>query len=282
MQSIFSEIVSAGVDYITGSSPGGANAVHLECVGQRWLDEERRAGNDIHEFFTHGYSGLGCGSVQLAKNGKSVFVRLSGREAYDHRAEVAKASSKVSRIDFQVTVRLKREMKSFAERVERSALSYERKHNHDLGVRLLRDSRTGKTVYLGSKRSNRMGRFYDKGAESKLPEFINCWRGEWQFGGTLSTLQAMRLLGVDDTTAAVIRIVHQESKRVGVFWPDVLGVPLRLAQLLIPPRGPTDSTRRLMWLHAQVKPTVERELALGHRGLVMRALGLLEDNQEVT
>lgn len=274
VQSRFDKLVNINVDWITATCRDGPSIRRLQTQAELWMHDELRAGNECLEWSSHGYAGLSCGSVQLGKRHDGLLVRVTGIDAQLKAPLVVQYASNVSRIDLASTVRLKVGQKWFAESCEREARRHKKKHNLVHQVELRRNTNTGNTVYLGRRISDRFIRVYDKGAESKLEEFSGCWRAECQYNNKLAWSIANDAAREEWDLAWIHNVVQAELERKGVSWFQPLErAPNNLTQA--PKKLPTNSSR-LLWLEAQVAPTVQRLIESGMRDEVLRALNLSE------
>jgi DNA relaxase NicK len=136
--------------------------------------------------------------------------------------------------------------------------------------RLVMDTRGGQTLYFGARSSERFGRLYDKGIESKSHKAGLRWRWEVEAKETAARMFADGL----KTTASPESYV--QGVVAGFFWSRA-GV--RLAQL--EPSGfhktehPEPSSARLLhWLASGVRPTVAKLTKVYGRERVLHALGI--------
>jgi hypothetical protein len=275
------ELVSVGVDYVTATQIISGGRTGLQTAASQWLDSERRAGNDVREFASHGYIGLHAGSVAVATNGTRLLVKLGGAEAQAHAKDLIEQADSISRLDLQTTVRIPNVRQSFAESLERRAKQHKLKHSLKYDVDLRRHDRRGKTIYLGARASERLIRVYDKGAESQLPELRDCWRAECEFHKPLSEARAAQVLKMGFDSAWVSQVVQWELSRRGIRWPALLdGAVLEQPSQAL--RKRSDSAARLSWLSLQVRPTIEKLRAAGLLDHALEALGLLDHKPEGT
>lgn len=273
---LFGETVCAGIDYITASCNSNPGYDLLSEYAARWLVAETDRGNAMTHWYSMGYEGRTAGSVQIASNGPTLLVRLSGAVAYEHWTTVVKYATNVSRLDVQSTVRLQHPPATFAEMCESQALRFEEKHKQGRQVELRRNSKTGKTLYVGSVKSDRRIRVYDKGSESKLPELIDCWRAEVQFNKSLAWTMTNRLKEWQCPSTFAQRVVVDSLKKTGIRWKPVLARPESL-RMPAPPRSTLQ--KKLTWLEVQVRPTVRSLLSHYSQLDIMVALGL-DSNSE--
>lgn len=185
----------------------------------------------------------------------------------------------MSRIDFEVTVLNELPSTAFLEGLERSALNYTSTHDSRKQVELRRNNKTGKTLYLGSRYSDRFIRIYDKGKQSKLPELNNFWRAEVEFHRGLAFSQARTLSSYPDEAKYVSVTVNRELSRVGIAWFPISSEPQRVPQALNPQRTQSTNEARKAWLRTQVAPTIKKLRKQTSRTELLELLGLAEDQE---
>ena len=267
------ELYSVGVDYITATARDASKRRYLERVGQRLLRDELSAGNEQSPFRLYDLEGLRCGSVEYAQSYHFDMIRLSSRFASDHWTTVVQHADNVSRIDLEVTVRLTPRHDNFAEAVERSLKRFKREHNTRLEIELRRNDVKGKTLYSGSRKSDRFARLYDKGKETRLPELDGCWRLEQQIQNALALRYAQALAAVDRPADCIYSEVarYYRERGAALITPGLI-VPLELNGTRT--SSNVNPSRRREWLRKQVRPYVERERDNGRLNEVLADLGL--------
>ena len=65
----------------------------------------------------------------------------------------------------------------------------------------------GDTLYVGSRKSDVLGRLYDKGRESKEPEYAGCWRWELQYRRAPAMLAMRGLLAAANPAETILATV---------------------------------------------------------------------------
>lgn len=267
------EIISVGVDYITATAKDRHSRTGFEILGRRLLEEEKAAGNETASFRLHELEGIRCGAVEYATSYWWDMLRLSSHLASDHWTTVAQRATNVSRLDLQVTLRLTPTHENFPEAVERALRRFKREKNTRLEIELRRNDVKGKTLYSGSRKSDRFARLYDKGRESKLPELSGCWRVEQQIQNALAWRYAQALVLTPEPSHAIYgELERYYRERGAALVPSSDRIPLELTQ--IPRKSAGELERTLNWLESQVAPAVARQRAAGNLDQVLRALGL--------
>lgn len=273
MGSVPTIIVSTGVDYVTATQQTNGGSTELGRLAAQWLADAKRQGNEIREWSSHGYHGLWAGSLGVATNGARLLVKIGGLEAQEHAKEILDHADSISRLDLQSTLRIPNVASTFAERLERQARRFKKKHHANFDIDLRRHDRKGKTLYLGSRTSERFIRIYDKGAESRHPDLRQCWRAEIQYGKPLAGQRAKELLSEDMGQRWVCSVVVYELARRGISWDGLLNgaVTVQPSQAL---HRQSDCARKLDWLRSQVLPTVLSLIDSGYEDEVRKVLNL--------
>lgn len=269
-------VLAAGVDYLACSSGNPASAELLKAAGWALAYKQGEIGNDLKPWDWKGYRGIRSGSVECGERPDGVFVRISGALAAEEWRPIARHAAHVSRLDLAVTVRLLSEANPAADvyRTTNPALKQGRGRRVQKG-RHIETWTEGDTTYLGSRKSDRYGRIYDKGKESHDPAFKDCWRWEVEYKGDTATPLSNVLQASDVESTAVLAYVWSDFEAFGA--PPTWGLGAEVHRF-VATRPKSDDLRRLEWLRTQVAPSVRILIDHGRRAELLEALGLL-DNQ---
>lgn len=246
----------------------------MNALGNRILESEASAGNDVCEWGMSGYSGLKCGSVQLGHRADSSIIRLGSGVAFDNWLNVYHAAENFSRLDLQITARSNLKPKALIQRSYRDALKFSAQNGGMPRVSILKSSNGTATMYLGRRQSERFSRVYDKGAESGLDYFANSTRFEVELKGALC-LPSLRVLSDSYRpmhAAAQIVLRHFRDRGLSLSMKNTTD------RALSAPRRRSDQERRLEWLRKQVRPTVQALVAAVGLASVENVLGLREQS----
>lgn len=267
------EIVAVGIDYITATAKDPRARTQMEILGHRLLCEEQKSGNETTTFKLHELQGLRCGSVEYATSFWWDMLRLSSHLAQDHWTKVVQQATNVSRLDLQLTFRLTPINENLPEAVERAMRRFKREHNTRLEIELRRNDVKGKTLYSGSRKSDRFARLYDKGRESRHPDLAGCWRIEQQIQNSLAWRYAKALLTSEEPNNTILTEMDRYYRDRGApLIQSSYGCPLGMNDL--PRKLGQDAERVLQWLQAQVAPAIAKQRASGNLDRVVQALGL--------
>lgn len=265
-------LVSAGVDWLTCTARDPARSENLRAVAWQLLYEQAGLGSDLKPWSWMGYGGYICGPIAMGERHDGCYCRLSGRCAHDNWRRCAVWADNVSRIDLQCTVRL-------PDTTNPAALAYAAVQHPDIRRRgravttatHIENTKRGETTYIGSRSSDRMGRLYNKGVESKEEVYRDCWRWEIEYKNRAAPHVSGWLSLQPDDATAVAATVHRAYADWGAP-PDWRAGALDVSSP--PARQQTDDERRLAWLYAQVRPVVAGLTERGRLVEVVRALGL--------
>ena len=221
-----------------------------------------------------GFSGFKVGEIEYATRGDEFMVRLMSDTAQRSWRSVFELGSSVTRLDLQVTVDMGRDCQPLVWDYYKRAntKSLERKRGPRNRVILGNDG--GATLYCGERTSNRFGRCYAKGPQSKLAQFQTALRFELQLNGRLSKIVSSRLAAAKNERLFAL-------ERTATFFTSRIGhVPIRTSSVIKDTcsRKRSDVRKKLEWLLASVNPSVQELLKLGYRLEVLKALGL-DDNE---
>lgn len=270
-------ILDSGVDWLTVTAKRGDTSDRLIALGKALLHQSESQGNRVSGFSSMGYKGWRTQGVTYGRRKDGSIVSLSSGEAALNWLPVAEASDHVTRLDLQITCFDQTQDAHRAEAYYYALQASNKRRGRPLSSSLRLNSGGGDTLYLGSPKSDIIGRFYDKGREQKIAAAGACWRYETQHRresaeGTLGVIRQSETL--HDTIAALVANFFTLR---GVAVPEVERTlsahELHSTRYYLQKRE-TDDARSLRWLSTFVAGTVKRLVDSGQRGAVMRALGL--------
>lgn len=273
-----SNIVSAGVDYISATIPHThPNAVEWYTNCTNYIETIAKQGIEAKSVKRQGYEGVSVGGSFVGVRDDGYFCTISGERAQEGFNHVYGYSPHVSRLDIQVTVRTPTRDTTTAKYARdaiiasNEALGGSRQRN----ATLIEDLRGGATCYIGSRSSLQFARIYNKEAESGEEQYINCWRYEVQLKNALATKTAelFKLSEYAQPMQSAV-FVRQWMRKRGVRAPWKADAELHA--LPTAEKHNSDVETRLTWLREQVRPAIRRLLKLGLRDSILEALGLEE------
>jgi DNA relaxase NicK len=273
------KVVSLGVDWLTASQRSDYRYEPFEDLAVPMLLAEKDAGNFLKPWSSCGYEGFHCGQVDVGTREDGSLIRLSGQRAAEDWSKVLKHATGCSRLDLQVTIRMSQGASHEINWCYRKA----RRHVPETGkapiVTLIRSTKGGRTVNLGSRTSEAYGRIYDKWAESGLDHFRNCVRFEVEFKKHASQVMGNLLLLAPARETYIASGLCEFFGSRGVPLASYEGLSeLHFVGFSSRPSPPvTDAAASLRWLRTSVKPSVRRLVESGRLAEVLSALGLADD-----
>lgn len=250
------QCVGASVDWLTVSTDeSGGHAALLEWRDRRFavLGDE---GYRETAFSSHGYSYRQRGQVAVGSNGRRGVCTVSGAQASTDWRDLLRLAANVSRIDLALTGRTDVDTSTLAREGYRPSSRAARGRGRPITMTLIQSQERGDTLYVGSRKSDVLGRLYDKGRESREPAYAGCWRWELQYRRA-AALQAARGLQVAEdppsTIAATVGSWFRARDVAAPTWSTVDSVDHR-APVPVP-----DDQRWLAWARKSVQPRA-REL----------------------
>lgn len=263
-------VVYAGCDWLSLTTGDNDDAQTAYAKARALALEQETEGNRVTPWASHGYKGFGAPHIRCGQRDGDVLVELSGTVARKYWRDFYPLAKNVSRIDTCVDV---------THDPPRGDLAYDawkapgvalRPGRPPIEKRIIMGTGGGQTCYVGSPRSERMGRLYDKSAESPGDYPAGTWRYECQERGPVGRLVASGLYGSDDVPRAVTAHVFNFFRVRGVnpwFLADGPALPGQIGH----PRS--DMSRWLGWLRTQVRPGVRRWDNRATRTAIVEALG---------
>jgi hypothetical protein len=266
------EILSAGVDWITGTAKTGGNRPHMDELATHCLQRSMDAGDKVEVSSMLGYKGYKTKHLFYGERHGGSIMRVSGAQANDLWRSVSEVSDNVSRLDLQVTVW------TILEKPHVAKVIHEQIKRKELGIIPIRNATyieghpSGETVNLNKRSSASSARVYDKASESGLGDACTVWRYEVECHSRVTGSALASLRHADSPASETSRLVHRWFQKRGIapiFAPldDSCTHDLTISK-------PERDT--LQWFRDSLSKTVGRQIQLHGRGAVMRALGLID------
>lgn len=268
-----STIVSTGIDWLTASARRSERWKELRELGYQIVESEAALGNDTRRLHAQGYVGWSSGGASYGVRGDGAFLQMRSDVARERWHEAMPFASNVSRIDVQHTLELEPADPIFVKRQFQRAQKARAKRGRSAALCLIDGLERGRTLNIGRRTSDRYGRVYDKGLESKCAPAGKLIRFELEVKGKQSMPLAIRL--ADDHQNALayyatcagyfrshavehgsMKIKRLESARVGAT---------------------SNNDRRRVYMSAVVHSMLLRLAACGRMEDALGALGLVFD-----
>jgi len=270
--------MSATVDYLTMTSKS-------DKVGFDWYEKFcylrdnslEMKGRQVSNRDLLGYSGFAIdGALWWGHNHVNGYIMQAvSKFADDLYGKLYAPLGNVTRIDLAVTMKLDPPDKNMAARHYNKLLKTGLKTANN---RILTSSKGGTTLYVGSAKSDRFGRLYDKGLQSGTEEGGKLWRYE----------VVIRKPRASQVAAEIAKTMRQESftdhtrnmigsyvykwfldRGVKPFWsPEkVVEMPVHIDY------EETSADRKLRWIREQVSPSMAWLWKEGFRDELEEAIG---------
>lgn len=268
--------VYPSVDWITLTTGVDPDAETAYEKAKALAAERVTAGDDLQPWGAHGYRGWGTPHLRFGYKDGDTLVELSGALAEKYWREFYPLALNVPRIDSCVTVTFPNETRELAQLGWDAPRVRPGPGLRAIGKQIVRGTDGGQTLYVGSPKSRRYGRLYDKTTESRGEWPPNSWRWEVQERRDLGCTTAGRLYHADDVHRAIRSSVHGFYRYHGIHpWFDADGpsvfAPTR--------RASTTWDRRLSYYARCIAPGVRRGVNRGYGDAILRALGLADEEK---
>jgi hypothetical protein len=244
----------SGCDWCTVTGKSRESQVALWCLGEQLLSACQHEGEQPTRWHAHGYDGWAGDGVAVGKRGDGVHLRLSGQKAAQEWNHAVVASENCTRFDTALDLHFDTPVFHLARESYRKCGLHRPSNGRPPSRRLIVSGDGGSTFYTGSRSSEKMGRLYDKGVESRTHSPGKWWRWEVEFKGDSAVAASSRASGrptpdewMDGVTARFFRA------RGAVAPPACEGEEI----YNLPPKISNDD-RLLSWLAVGVRPTVAR------------------------
>jgi hypothetical protein len=270
----------SGLDYLTATCSDAQGQAKMKLFWARSQPQLERLGFKQKKGGFQGYVGLSCGPLFLGQRHDGMAIRASGPLASELFEAADWQTWHPTRIDTQVTVRLPEYADDLAQLIADERAAQAKKSGIKLTPKQLlhRGYGEGDTLDIGSRHSPRFGRVYDKQKQSDDAVYAQCWRFEVEFKKLMAPKVVEALGAAEDPGQTIIDIVAGQFADWGVY------LPLSDSPLCIPGsigRREPDTDRSMVWLAAQVAPTVERLLGQVAVTEILAALRLNEESPQV-
>jgi len=259
----------AGVDYIRLTASDHAPLAAWSAICLPEYIREERAGRKSHMRWILGYWGRVGEHCFVGERDDGCMIQLSGAYAWQRWYDAGLHSKKCTRIDLQVTWPLDGDPGQYIRDMYEVGKLAKKREGHQPELTLTDTPEGAKMLTVGSRQSTVYGRMYDKGRESRMPEYANHVRWEIEVKAEPAIDLNAHLRAGDGPGAETCAIVHNWWSQRGMtpFWDPFEGIGG------IPPmkRSKTDETK-IAWLATQVAPTLTTLKSHGRLVEAVRAL----------
>jgi len=268
-----SQLIDCGIDWFTTTAVDSPTTTLLMLAAEQIASRESRKGNFMKGWKLAGYSGWRVGRLEYGWREDGGIVRLKSDLAASEWWTLFQITGRCSRIDLQATFRCRGFPVLAIMEMGASAAKFWKNREDGPKRTMWRDNEGGATLYLGSRQSELFFRAYNKEAQSGLEHFKGCVRLELEVKGRITVSVINRLLHHDTVQLGVLRCLGRFAAERGITTNLSTEFP---GSFYEPSTQEADAVKSLMWLAAQVKPTVCALIELGLESEVKNALGLLE------
>ncbi len=263
-------ILSSGVDWITATkSRSKANRFFYE-LGQNFVEEEARQGNDMKPLRWQGFSGLISGGATVGLRHDCYYAQLRSDVARDHWQEIALTADNITRLDLQTTVEYAEANPKLIPLAHKYAMRANLGRGRPRALSFITSTTKGDTLYCGRRSSDVYARFYDKGLESGLAPAGKVLRWEVELKSDRAKLNALKLAADSRHQATVHEKVCAHFNSIGVATIGDMSRRVENARVA----DKSDSIRRLAYLSRVVSPMIVSVLAHYPLSTVLTVLNL--------
>lgn len=263
-------VTSSHVDWLTVTTRTPDRSDGLWGLGNRLCAASEEKGELPTAWHAHGYRGAHVNGIAYGARADGCYLRLSGLKSAENWFEALTTAENCSRIDLTVDTQFDLPVASLVDELYTEVPNSSRHGGRPPMRRVVKDTRGGQTLYFGARSSERFGRLYDKGVESKSHGAGQRWRWEVE-----AKERAAAAFGSDLLTAASPESYIQGA--VAGFFYARAGVTIaqleRSLKCLESPEPPR-AEQLLKWLASGVRPTVARLVEVYGLERVLHALGI--------
>ncbi len=265
------EVVSTGMDWITMTTTEGTATKEMMTYAKEFSDKEFSSELGSKEWSGMGYRGSQIGGLRWGtRNKKEGIIILSGPWASKMFYGTEELQRRVTRMDLEVTVLLKKAVPTAARFVYNALLKENEYRTRPRYIKLI-SSPTGDTVYVGKRNGNVMLRFYDKSFDLGEDRLGIAWRFEVEYKGAASRKMAEAVSETEQMFEAITCHVLGEYQKRSIFPNFRPGNSVSAIQI-----GAKISTAvtKLHWLTKCVAPVVSQLVLAGYGNETLTALNL--------
>jgi len=248
-------ILDAGIDWFTVTVDDGLRSQFVSAKAERLLLAAEERGEKREWVNRLGFSGDRTEHFFVGKRDTKTLVIGTGLEAKEQGAFFLGLATNVTRLDLAVTLRDDDVDRDWTKIAYNQASMDGRVDSGLLKTHRIEGTPDGRTLYIGSRASDRYIRIYDKTAESKgiWPE--RSWRWEVEYKRPRAGMVAARLLRQGSSPNAVVDIVSSALADLRVKLPCD---HIPSGWLAKRPRLMTDDETRLVYTTRVIGPFIKR------------------------
>jgi DNA relaxase NicK len=270
-------IIESQVDWLTVTHPNTDRHHPFNTWARLALQVEESADNRVRPWQMKGFEGEHCGGVSHGLRDSGAIVCLSGQAAQDRLDTALDLAQNVTRVDLAVTVKLTPPDDDLERELWAALQAAYPDKKAPFKAKFIDSLTEGRTIYVGSRTSERMLRVYDKGAEARAAEdphgaerYLGCHRFELEVKGGQARPTA---LTVSESPLPGFRVASLVGAYCALHGIDHSTFTNNPTGLIPGFRRRSDTDSKLSWLRRSVSPTVDWLRSNGNQAKVLRALG---------
>ena len=267
------EILEARIDWVTATVKPGSKLATLNGRAKTWMEMRKCEGFRIRPWHWMGYDGETVDGCTFGTRETDGIIRLSGEVAAKRGPVALTWCDNCSRLDICVTIRDNDLGRNWAEIVSMDAKRDARVLAGMTETRLIQTTPVGTTAYIGSRKSDKYMRCYDKTAESKGAYPLGSWRYEIEYKKERANVVARSLQTDAYRPSKILQLVKAAYLNYGHGMPCA-GLPEFYADRVI--KFETDDERRLAWLRSSIRPMIERMREGTNTDVLLSAIGFAD------
>jgi DNA relaxase NicK len=244
-------IVGAAIDWLSMSCNRADAVAALFDWFRDKVAELKDEGYDAKPWGGHGYQGISIDGFGWGFNGVSCIIQLSGERARRYWRALAMESTNVSRIDLAVTIRPLSDVGALARDEYEAIARLAPRRGRPIRRQVTQGNDGGETLYIGSKKSDQLGRLYNKGVESRNPAYAGCWRYEVQYRDKIAYGKTRALLSTQEENKTIEGDVYRWFSSRGV---SPIFIPGSGQGIAVDVKAVPDDERFLAWVRRCVQP----------------------------
>lgn len=264
-------VVSSGIDWLTATATDKEGSELLVEMFNIVSRETYGPDEFPEDWYFQGYRGTAYKDIKCGvRLHHEAILIISGGMSDLWAMGLEAQEINVTRLDLQVTIKMSRPDPGKAHDIYRVLASERAEGKNTSNLRYI-SSPSGDTLYVGSRKSALMLRFYDKRKDIPNAEPGEYWRYEVEFKKGKAQNAYKRFLGAETKDSWIASQVWEEFNARGV-WPSYTSD----TEVVAIEEGirVTSLGGKLSWLSRCVSPVVAQLLALGHDDAVLSALKL--------
>jgi DNA relaxase NicK len=269
----FPPSLSASVDWFSASFRDDDNRRMVHQLATVIGENYKRVGLKPLTTTWHGYELTKVGNITYGIRQEDSYIELSSTGAAEWWLSFAPFAHNVARLDLAVTWQPERKRTGLAHGLYREVSRLPDRGHMPPQLRYFETHGGGQTFYVGSNKSARMGRIYDKGAELGDRGAGELWRYEVQLRNAPANVVAKDLVKSNDRGFYIGAAVATffEQRLCPVAWrTNFTDLPIVVHR----PRSSDEVKKR--WLSATVRPVMRNLGARVPRSELLSLIGLDE------